>query len=92
MIFSDEKIVICSISEAMTLIIDCHSPVLVKFIGEIAKEKVSFVTTEEIITKYFAIPINKKLALATFMPNSKVEVVYKTSDEYVVINMTHNDA
>ena len=33
----------------MSVITDCHSPVLIKFTGEIAKEKVSFVAKEEII-------------------------------------------
>ena len=76
----------------MSLIIDCHSTLLIKFTGEIAKEKVSFVTKEEIITKCFAIPINKKLALAKSTLDSKADIVYKSLGESVVLNMTRNDA
>ena len=35
----------------MSFITDCHSPVLIKFTGEIAKEVVSFVAKEETIIK-----------------------------------------
>ena len=73
---SDEEIVICRIWEAMSLITDCHSPELIKFTGEIAKEKVWFVAKEETNEKCFAIPTNKKLALAKSMLNSKVDIVY----------------
>ena len=76
----------------MSLIIDSHSTLLLKFTGELAKEKVSFATKEETITKFFAIPINKKLALAKSTLNSKVDIVYKSFDESVVMNMTRNDA
>ena len=31
----------------MSLITDCHSPLLIKFTGKIAKEKVSLVAKEE---------------------------------------------
>ena len=72
---SDEEIVICRICGTMSLIIDCHSPVLVNFTSQIAKEKVLFVAKEETITKYFAIPVNKKLALAKSMLNSQVNSV-----------------
>ena len=54
----------------MFFITDCHSPVLIKFTGEIAKEVVSFVAKEETIIKCFVIPIHKKLALAKAMLNS----------------------
>ena len=90
---SDEEIVICSsICETISPVTDYHSPVLIKFTGEIAKEKVPFVAKEETITKCFAIPINKKLVLAKSMLNSEVDIVYKSLDENVVINMTLNDA
>ena len=56
---SDEGIVICSICETMSLITDCHSPLLIKFTVEIANEKLLFFGKEETITKCFAIPINK---------------------------------
>ena len=75
---SDEEIVICSICKAMSLITDCRSPVQIKFTGKIAKGKVSFNLREEAITNCFAIAMNKKLALAKFMLNSKVDIVYWT--------------
>ena len=65
---------------------------LIKFTGEKAKEKMSFAAKEETITKCFVIPINKKLALAKSMLNSKVDIVYKSLDENVVMNMIRNDA
>ena len=73
---SNEEIVTCSICETMSFIIDCHSPVLIKFTGEIVKEKVSFVAKEETNTKCFAIPIKKKLALTKSVLNRKVDIVY----------------
>ena len=56
-------------------ITDFHSAALIKFIGEIAKEKVLFVAKEETTTKCLAIPINKKLALAKPMLTSLVNIV-----------------
>ena len=76
----------------MSLITDCHSPLLIKFTGKIAKEKVSLVAKEETITKCLAIPINKKLELANSMLNSKMYIVYKSLDKNVVMKMTRNDA
>ena len=87
----DEEIVICTICEAMSLITDCHSPLLIKFTGKITKEKVSLVAKEETIIKCLAIPINKKLELANSMLNSKMYIVYKSLDKNVVMNMTRND-
>ena len=58
----------------MPPITDFHSAALIKFIGEIAKEKMLF-AKEKTTTKCFAIPINKKLALATPMRNSLVNIV-----------------
>ena len=57
---SDEETVVCSICEIMSLTTDFHSPILIKFIDEITKKKESFAAKEGTITKYFAIPINKK--------------------------------
>ena len=71
---------------------DIYYNIFMIFTGEIAKEKVSFATKEETITKCFAIPINTKLALAKSTLNSKVDIVYKSLDESVVMNMTRNDA
>ena len=42
--------------------------------------------------KCFAISIKKKLALAKSITNSKVDIVYKSLQENVVVNMTCNDA
>ena len=46
------------------------------------------VANEEIITKCFAIPIIKKLALANSMLNSKVNIAYHSLEENVVTNIT----
>ena len=46
------------------------------------------VANEEIITKCFAIPIIKKLALANSMLNSKVNIAYHSLGENVVTNIT----
>ena len=42
--------------------------------------------------KCFAISIKKKLALAKSITNSKVDNVYKSLQENVVVNMICNDA
>ena len=53
----------------MSLITDFNSPVLIEFISHVAKE--------ETIKKCFTTRINKKLAVAKSMLNSKVDIVYK---------------
>ena len=53
----------------MSLITDFNSPVLIEFISHVAKE--------ETMKKCFTTLINKKLAVAKYMLNSKVDIVYK---------------
>ena len=74
---SYEEIIICSSCETLSLITDCHSPILIKCNSEIAKEKVPFITKQEMI-ECFIIPTNKKLALGKSILNSKVNIVYNS--------------
>lgn len=53
----------------MSLVTDFHSSVLIEFISQVAKE--------EKTKKCFTTLINKKLAVAKYMLNSKVDIVYK---------------
>ena len=87
---SYEEIIICSSCETLSLITDCHSPILIKCNSEIAEEKVPFITKQEMI-ECFIIPTNKKLALGKSILNSKVNIVYNSWEENVVINMTLSD-
>lgn len=68
----------------MSLITDFNSPVLIEFISHVAKE--------ETMKKCFTTLINKKLAVAKSMLNSKVVSYIKSLEESVVIKMTRSDA
>ena len=76
----------------MLLITDCHSPMLIKFTGEIAKKKVLLAANEEMLTRCSTIPITKKLALAKSILNSKVNIVYNSLEENFLIKIARNDA